>query len=67
MVEYDLLEDNIHIIPVNDTYEHDISYECWCKPTPDKIAPKMYIHHAWDKREYNENFNLDEYRKKCLN
>jgi hypothetical protein len=39
-----------HIVPVNDTYEHELMPSCWCKPTVDDIS-FVAVHYAADQRE----------------
>jgi hypothetical protein len=39
-----------HIVPVNDTYEHELMPSCWCKPKLDD-ADFTAIHHSADQRE----------------
>lgn len=38
-----------HIYPVDDLREHDISPDCWCKPTTGD--DRHIYHHASDGRE----------------
>jgi nicotinamide mononucleotide adenylyltransferase len=45
---------NVHVIPVEDLREHDVSVKCWCKPTPDDEEPWVWVHHSMDKREEYE-------------
>lgn len=43
-----------HVVPVNDTYEHEDSSECWCCPTVDDDTPPgtlLVIHNSYDERE----------------
>jgi hypothetical protein len=44
----------LHVTPQGDLREHDISLECWCKPTPDEEDSRVIIHHALDQREEYE-------------
>lgn len=46
--------DNIHIVPVNDLREHDLSPDCWCKPTPHDDCLGLWTHHSMDRREEYE-------------
>ena len=39
-----------HVVPVNDLREHELTPECWCKPTPDEEYD-LFAHHAMDGRE----------------
>lgn len=39
-----------HVVPVNDLREHELTPECWCKPTPDE-EHDVWTHHALDGRE----------------
>ena len=41
----------IHIIPKDDTREHEESCRCWCKPND---YENMLVHKAHDKREERE-------------
>lgn len=43
-----------HVIPNNDLREHVAQADCWCKPTQDPEEPRLYVHHAMDRREEYE-------------
>lgn len=46
----------INIIPVEDTWEHIESSECWCAPKVELIeGSELIIHNADDCREMFEN------------
>lgn len=48
-------KDNIHILPVNDKKEHDMSANCPCKPRIEVVgAVLIIIHNAYDHREVIE-------------
>ena len=38
----------IHVYPIADLREHEISADCWCKPEADE---ELIVHHALDGRE----------------
>lgn len=40
-----------YVIPVNDFKDHELTPECWCRPTPDEENPNLYVHHSMDGRE----------------
>lgn len=42
---------DIHIIPLNDTQEHNLSDYCPCEPKHDKQESNVIIHNAFDGRE----------------
>lgn len=46
---------NLHVVPLSDLREHEASGKCWCRPTQDEEEPKLWIHHAMDRREEYEN------------
>lgn len=41
--------ENLHLIPLNDIFEHDPNNHCWCKPVYDEELCG-YIHNAYDGR-----------------
>ena len=43
----------LHVIPLNDLREHEVSPTCWCRPTPDE-EHDVFVHHALDGREAYE-------------
>lgn len=43
----------LHVIPLNDLREHDVSPTCWCRPTPDE-EHDLFVHHSLDGREAYE-------------
>jgi hypothetical protein len=45
----------LHVYPLNDLREHQMSIDCWCKPTPLEDEPNVIVHHSMDKREEYEN------------
>jgi hypothetical protein len=47
-------EGQTHIVPINDTREHDISAECWCHPVPDEEDETIFVHNSADLRELCE-------------
>ena len=47
--------DAIHVVPIGDLREHDSNVRCWCKPSQDDEEPRLWIHHAMDRREEIEN------------
>lgn len=44
----------IHIIPLGDLREHELTTHCWCEPTRDDEEPIILMHHAADGRERYE-------------
>lgn len=46
---------DIHVLPVNDTIEHQELRQCWCRPdVKENAGATMVTHHAADGREYFE-------------
>ncbi len=44
-------DDQIHIEPVNDLYEHKTSPDCPCSPV---FKEGLWVHRSWDGRELDE-------------
>ncbi len=44
--------DRLHVIPLNDTREHEESVDCWCKPRDD--GDGVVVHNSADRREEYE-------------
>lgn len=44
-------EKELHVIPVNDLWEHKCSVGCFCEPVQDKECPELYVHRSLDRRE----------------
>jgi hypothetical protein len=40
-----------HVVPIDDLRQHDVRYDCWCKPTDDG---EVFIHNSLDGREFFE-------------
>jgi hypothetical protein len=40
-----------HLVPISDTYEHDLSPQCRCKPVEVEGRPGHFIHTSFDGRE----------------
>lgn len=53
----ELLDIMGHILPINDTKEHQLNEACSCKPVHDiDIAPQYWVHNSFDGREkYEQN------------
>lgn len=43
--------DRIHVIPLGDFREHEVSLSCWCHPVADDDEPGLIVHRAMDGRE----------------
>ncbi len=41
----------LHVVPLNDTYEHLPHQDCWCCPEQDDENPTVWVHHSADERE----------------
>lgn len=41
----------VHVLPVNDTYEHEEAIWCPCKT---ELDGDVVVHNSWDGREKNE-------------
>lgn len=49
------VNDDIHVIPLNDLHEHIMSVSCPCNPTVEVVgAALIIIHNSWDRREFVE-------------
>lgn len=44
-------EDDLHVVPLADLRDHDVSRHCWCRPDEDDETLGLFIHHALDQRE----------------
>lgn len=55
------MSDLIHVVPLNDLRDHEVSTACWCHPTPDEDEPQVILHHALDQREKYETGELKEH------
>lgn len=44
----------IHVLPVNDLFEHDESTVCWCEPRVEWLSEAVVIHNSADGRELTE-------------
>ena len=40
-----------HVVPTNDLREHEMTAQCWCRPTVDEY---VIIHNSMDERESYE-------------
>jgi hypothetical protein len=45
---------NLHVYPLKDLREHEMSPDCWCKPTQDEEFTEIWIHNSMDERESYE-------------
>lgn len=46
---------DIHVVPVNDTREHDEIRQCWCRPRLEEAGLRvLVVHNSADGREYFE-------------
>ena len=43
--------DHLHLVPINDLREHDLTITCWCRPTHDEEEPNVIVHNSMDGRE----------------
>lgn len=57
------MKEQIHVVPINDTKEHDESMACHCRP---EIQPQegnyVIVHNAFDGREWKELSNNPPHR-----
>jgi hypothetical protein len=51
-------EDAVHLIPIDDLREHQLSASCWCRPRQDDQIFVVFIHNALDQREKYESGEL---------
>lgn len=56
-----MVEGDVHVTPVNDLIEHEISEDCPCGPSPDAVRRDdgsvgwvLLLHHSLDGREAHE-------------
>lgn len=42
------MNDVLHVIPLNDLYEHAECEDCWCDP---EVSDRIVIHNSADRRE----------------
>jgi len=46
------MDDDIHVMPVDDLREHTCTKNCPCNPRVEIVgAGLLYVHNAWDHRE----------------
>lgn len=43
-----------HVVPVEDTFEHELDITCWCQPEIDIEDDRVLIHNSHDQRELYE-------------
>lgn len=49
------MKDDIHVIPIDDLREHEMSTKCPCNPTIEVVGAVLLItHNAYDHREFVE-------------
>jgi len=49
------LKGDIHVMPVDDLWEHVDSDDCWCEPRLEgESRPFVVVHHSADRREFFE-------------
>jgi hypothetical protein len=41
----------LHVVPIGDLREHELSAECWCAPIEDADTPNLWSHNSADGRE----------------
>ena len=44
----------VHIIPNEDTFEHELDICCWCQPVVDDEDLSVVVHNSHDQRELYE-------------
>jgi hypothetical protein len=59
-VHTDLVDNSLHVHPVDDLAEHELTDDCWCGPEQ-RLVPRadgsdgwLVIHHSLDGREQHE-------------
>lgn len=50
----DSLDGKVHVIPAKDLKDHIASSGCQCTPAQDDQVPDLWIHNAYDGREFGE-------------
>lgn len=48
------MNQDIHVIPLNDYRDHICDRECWCNPIMDDEDNNLFIHNSMDHRELYE-------------
>ena len=49
------MDDDVHVMPINDKRGHIVSKFCQCEPEAEEYGEcTLYIHHAYDHRELFE-------------
>lgn len=51
-----LVTPSLHVIPLGDLREHEVTENCWCKPTVDDL--NVCKHNSLDQREKYESGEL---------
>lgn len=46
-----MMDNSVHVVPVNDYREHELTNLCWCNPVEDEEETGLFIHNALDQRE----------------
>lgn len=41
----------MHVFPLDDLREHEVSLKCWCHPVADEDVPDLWVHTSMDGRE----------------
>lgn len=44
-------DSDLHVMPVNDLREHEMSLSCWCRPRRDVSQIEVVVHNSLDGRE----------------
>lgn len=45
---------DLHVVPVNDLREHEMSMQCWCRPYRSVSEAIVVVHNSLDGREHAE-------------
>lgn len=45
---------DLHVYPIGDLRDHEMTRECWCRPTEADDDPFVLLHHSMDGREAYE-------------
>lgn len=48
------MNNELHVIPLNDYREHTSNRHCWCNPIMDEEDNNLFVHNSMDRRELYE-------------
>jgi hypothetical protein len=51
-------DDAVHVVPLNDLRDHELSHACWCCPDDAEGDGTLWVHNSLDQREKYETGEL---------